>query len=88
MDYTNALETQDPMHHLQVAPAGGGGGAANGVNGIVKQLLMMKMMQRRPHPQQGLMGQPVSPDPVMGTGFPSRPSNQASSLSYLNPAGR
>ena len=81
MDYTNALETPESMHHLQASPSGVMQGLT-GINGIVQQLMMMKMMKGGPN--AGLMGQPRPPDPVMGTGYGTSP-DPVMGTGYMSP---
>lgn len=85
---TAALIAQQSSPQSRVANAmmqqqgGGIGGGLQGLGGLLQQLAMMKMMGK-----SGGMGGPRPPDPVMGTGYPQSPMDQASSLSYLAPKG-
>jgi len=84
MDYTNALAQSDPNAPIPVhqIPRQTSSSPTAGINGIVQQLMMMKMMKGGP--KAGLMGQPRPPDPVMGTGYGASP-DPVMGTGYVSP---
>lgn len=80
---TAALIEQQASPQQRVAQAmmqqhgGGIGGGLSGLGGLLTHAMAMR--------RGGTGLRPTGPDPVMGTGFPNMPQNQAQSLNYLNP---